>query len=78
MSDLGGRHEVEIETVAEVQAVARESVTILFHDDERIIQMLADQRYGDIVSITFPVARAPAVIAALQTIVDAEGAPPAK
>lgn len=67
------RHEIDIETVAEVPAVERESVWIGFHDDERIIQLMKSSAWHDVQSITFPVDRAPAIIAALQAIYDAEG-----
>lgn len=66
------RHEVQIEIVAEVMAVTRETITVLFHGEERIVQLLADQRY-DIHSISFPLSKASEIIAALQRIVDAEG-----
>jgi hypothetical protein len=74
MAETDARHEVEIETVAEVTSVARETITVLFHDDERIVHLLANQRYGDIASITFPLAKARDLIGAIQRIVDAEGA----
>jgi len=73
MSVTPERHEVQIETVAEVMAVTRETVTVLFHDEDRTVQLLADQRY-DIHSISFPLSKASAIIGALQRIVDAEGA----
>lgn len=71
MADDAGWHEAAIETVAEVVSVARETITVAFHHDERTVQLLADQRY-DIHSITLPVAKVPDLIAALQRIVDAE------
>lgn len=71
MADVDGWREVTIETVAEVVSVARETISVVFHADERTVQLLADQRY-DIHSITFPVSKAPDLIAALQGIVDAE------
>lgn len=67
------RHEIDIETVAEVPAVERESVWIGFHDDDRIIQLMKSTPWSDVQSITFPVDRTPDIIAALQAIYDAEG-----
>lgn len=66
------RHEVEIETVAEVRAIERETINVMFHPDDRIVQILANQRYGDVASITFPLTAANAIITAIQRIVDAE------
>jgi len=70
---MADRHEVEIETVAEVMAVDRETLTILFHDDERLVHLMSSPRWRDLQSITFPLAATRKVIAALQAIVDAEG-----
>ncbi|MBD3762603.1 hypothetical protein [Rhizorhabdus sp.] len=65
--------EVEIETVAEVQAVRREAVTARYFSDERLVSLSGD-RYGDYVYLTWPLDKTPEVIAALQQIYDAEKA----
>ena len=72
MTGTPERHEVQIETVAEVMAITRETITVLFHDEDRIVQLLADQRHN-IHSISFPLSKASEIIGALQRIVDAEG-----
>lgn len=67
-------HEIEIETVAEVVSVAREAVTIYYFDDQRIINLMAHgNAWRDIQSISFPVEKAPEIIAAIQAIFDVEG-----
>jgi len=69
------RHEVEIETVAEVAAVARQSVKASYYRDERIICLAASSPWRDYQQISWPVEKTPAVIAALQRIYDAEAQP---
>ena len=58
-------HKIEIETVAEVTAVDRETVEVLFHADEQIIHLMKSSPYGDLHSITFPVGKAQAVCDAI-------------
>jgi len=62
-----------IETVAEVRSVARERVEVLFHADERIVQLISLNAYPGVQGITWPLGATLAVIQALQAIVDAEG-----
>jgi hypothetical protein len=49
----------------------RQTLSIYSHDDEECVQLLSVSEWGDVQSITFPRDKAPAVIAALQTVVDA-------
>ncbi|KKC27319.1 hypothetical protein [Sphingomonas sp. SRS2] len=68
----GAKQDIEIETVAEVERVDREAVSIAYYPRERIIHLMQSSPYRDLQSITWPVERTRAIIAALQAIVDAE------
>ena len=57
--------EVEIETVAEVQAVNRETVKFNYHADLDAIQILQTTHWGDVQSISFPASKAAVVANAI-------------
>ena len=57
---------IEIETVAEVLAVERETLAIMRFDDEQLIGLGWSGRYGgEYQQLTFPMAKAGAVAAAI-------------
>lgn len=64
----------DIHIGAERDVDNRQMLSIYSHDDEGCVQFLTVDMWGDVHSISFPRENAPAVIAALQTIADAEGA----
>jgi hypothetical protein len=67
-------HRFDIETVAEVERVEREAVSICFHDDQRIVHLMQSTPWRDLQSISWPVAKTPEIIRVLQLIYDAEQA----
>lgn len=68
-------HNVEIETVAEVVAVEKETVTVCFYEDQRVINLMTRcSAWRDLQSISFPVDKTPEIIAAIKHIYDIEGA----
>lgn len=58
----------------EIGTSERHTLSVYSHDDEACVQLLGVDPWGDVQSITFPREKAPAVIAALQAVVDAEAA----
>jgi hypothetical protein len=57
-------NKIEVEVVAEVRAVDREVVDVVYHDDQRLISLYGD-RYGDLQTISFPADKARAVCDAI-------------
>lgn len=70
------KHEFEIETVAQVDAVARETVLVSFYEGDAVVQIMGAKPYGELQFISFPVAKAREIAATLIGIADAAGQVP--
>lgn len=69
------RHKIEIETVAPVERVERESVGVVFYPKEGVVSISQSSAFGDYHYVSWPLAKTRDVTAALQQIADAEGVP---
>lgn len=64
------RHEIKIETVAEVQAVAREAVSVNYYRDDERVYLSQSSPYRDYQSIGFPLSKAREIAAAIIEIAE--------
>jgi hypothetical protein len=60
--------EIVVETVAEVEAVHRQKIEVIFHADEQLIQLCYDSHYGELQFISFPAAKAGEICAAIMSM----------